>query len=547
MTQTAVPRRRAAGISIITVAIVACSGGSGGTGAGPSPQPAAIQPENPATTSDEILFTRDTEAGFSRTWPHVLAELPDPKGFAGGVAAADYDADGDIDLYIVGGDTEPNQLYQNQGDGTWLDVAPDVGLNIVNWGSGPAFADIDGDADLDLFVGAVADDPVFLFENRLDEPVAAFVDVTASSGIVLQTGTTVSATFHDYDQDGFLDLFLSHWGTGRSRGEDTETVWHNNGDATFTNRSLDSGIAASLLEEDTDWTYTPNLSDIDGDGDADLLMAAEFETSQVFVNNGDGTFTKTSDREVLIDQAGMGAAVGDYDNDGDMDWFVSSILQFEPGVGNLIGNRLYSNDGNGIFEDVTDSAGVADGDWGWGSCFADFDNDGRLDLFHVNGWTNEQGKDFREDQVRFFYNLGDGTFEDQASDVGLTGTGQGRGVVCFDADRDGDLDILITNNGPEAVVYYRNESTSNNHYLSIALEGDGTNRFGIGAHITVITDDGTQVRELGGSNNFTSHNPLEVHFGLGAATSADISVRWPDAQLTEVSGVEADQLVSIGR
>ena len=155
--------------------------------------------------------------------------------------------------------------------------------------------------------------------------------------------------------------------------------------------------------------------------------------------------------------------------------------------------------------------------------------------------------DFTEDQVRFFHNLGDGTFEDQASDAGLTDTGQGRGVVCFDADRDGDLDILITNNGPEAIVYYRNDSINNNHYLGITLAGNGSNPFGIGAHITVTTDAGIQVRELGGSNNFTSHNPLEVHFGLGAATSADISVRWPDAQVTEVSGVEADQLVLIGR
>ena len=530
-------------LPIVIVTLTACGGGSGGSGTGPQPQ--EIQQQDPPPAADEIIFTRDTETGLARSFPHELDDLTDSQRFHGGVAAADYDADGDVDLLIVGGNSDPNQLFQNQGDGTYIDVAASVDLDIVNWGSGPAFGDIDGDGDLDLFIGAVEDDPYYLFENRLDEADGTFVDVTSISGITIGAENTVSATFYDYDQDGFLDLFLAHWGTERISSEDTETLWRNNGDRTFTNRSLDTGIAPGLLEQDRDWTYTPNLTDIDGDGDGDLLMAAEFETSQVFVNNGDGTFTKTSDREVLVDQAGMGAAVGDYDNDGDMDWFVSSIFKLNTPDGDLIGNRLYRNDGTGVFEDVTSSTGVANGRFGWGSCFADFDNDGYLDLFHVNGYTDMQGIEFVTDQVRFFYNNGDGTFDQLATDVGLTDTGQGRGLVCFDDERDGDIDIVITNSSPEAIVYYRNEGTNNNHYLSIRLEGGGTNRFGIGAHITVTTDDGSQVRELGGSNNFTSHNPFEVHFGLGSATTADISVRWPDGTVSEMAAADADQLITI--
>ena len=531
-------------MNFIFLIVTACSGGSGGTGTGRIPRPQVIQ-QDPAPES--IIFARNNDAGLARSFLLELDDLTDAQRLHGGVAAADYDADGDVDLFIVGGNTEPNQLFQNQGDGTFEDVAAAVDLDIINWASGPAFGDIDGDGDLDLFIGAVSGDPYFLFENRLDEADGTFVDITPSSGLTIVAESTVAATFYDYDLDGFLDLFMTHWGTKRFPGEDTETLWRNNGDNTFTNRTLDSGIASGLLEKEKDWTYTPNLSDIDGDGDGDLLMAAEFETSQIFVNNGDGTFTKTSDREVLIDQAGMGAAVGDYDNDGDMDWFVSSIFKLDTPDGDLIGNRMYRNDGAGIFEDVTSSTGVANGHWGWGSCFADFDNDGHLDLFHVNGYTDMQGIEFVTDQVRFFHNNGDGTFDDIASDVGLTDTGQGRGLACFDAERDGDIDIVITNNSADAIVYYRNDSINNNHYLSIALAGGGTNRFGIGAHITVTTSVGAQVRELGGSNNFVSHNPLEVHFGLGSATLADVRVRWPDGSVSEQAGIDTDQLVIVSQ
>ena len=146
---------------------------------------------------------------------------------------------------------------------------------------------------------------------------------------------------------------MSHWGA--SQRTDTETLWRNNGDGSFTSGSIESGIAEAIIEPDQntglgiDQTFTPNLSDIDNDGDVDLLMAADFGTSQVFVNNGDGTFTKVTDRNVIVDQSGMGAAVGDYDNDGDMDWFVTSILQ-KP---EFFGNRLYRNMGSAVFEDAT--------------------------------------------------------------------------------------------------------------------------------------------------------------------------------------------------
>ena len=496
-----------------------------------------------------------TASGLSRRWgyPPRTGEFTGtfPLEFSGGVAAGDYDGDGDIDLYVVGGSDEPNHLFRNRGDGTFYDAAARAGLDITHLGSGPAFGDIDGDGDLDLFVGAVENDPYYLMENRDGE----FVDVTVTSGIVIDAENTVSATFADYDKDDDLDLFLTHWGFAEQA--DTQTLWRNTGDGIFESVSVESGIAESLIIESrnyqtgevahVDRTYTANLSDIDGDGDGDLLMAADYETSQVFANNGDGTFTRTTDRDVIVDQSGMGASVGDYDNDGDMDWFVTSIYQYP----DFYGNRLYRNDGTGVFQDVTVRARVADGGWGWASCFADIDNDGDLDIVHVNGWRGDTGftpvLDFLDDQMRYFENNGDGTFTRRDTLKWLRDRGQGRGLACFDAERDGDIDLLVTNSDNRHLVYYRNElaDARNNHFLGVRLERDVGNRHGVGAWVTVTTGTGTQVREIGGSNNYASQNPAEAHFGLGHHIVADIVVRWPDGTETVMDDVWADQWLTI--
>ncbi len=478
------------------------------------------------------------DAGLDRPYRAEFDDLFVAERFSGGVAAGDYDGDGDVDLYVVGGDLDPNSLYENQGDGTFVDTTEEMTPVITHKGSGPAFGDIDGDGDLDLFLGAVEGGRYYMLENR----DGAFFDETNGSGIELSASNTVSATFFDYDSDGYLDLFLSHWGVAREAGEDTETVWRNRGDGTFASASIETGLADGLLEGDTDWSFTPNLGDIDNDGDGDLLMTADEGESQIFLNNGDGTFARATDRSIVVDQAGSGAALGDYDNDGDLDWFVSSNHNLDAPNGDRFGNRLYRNTGAGEFEDNTDTANVADGGWGWGTCAADFDNDGNLDIFQANGWGEELGKDFREDAVRFFYSQGDGTFEERAADFGLDDTGQGRGVACFDAERDGDIDIVVTNASANHIVYYRNDTDNDNHYLTVKVTALGANTSGVGTLIEARTSDGTQVRTVGGTNNYASHDPLEAHFGLGAATTVDIRVVWPDGEVSRESDVEADQV-----
>ena len=184
-------------------------------------------------------------------------------------------------------------------------------------------------ADHDLFVGSIDGDSYFLMRQDAGQ----FVDVTAMSGLQLTTEQTVSASLTDFDMDGDLDLALAHWRNPES--PDTETLWANNGDGTFFSASIQSGIASQLLtpangappDELVDYSFSPMFTDLDNDGDPDLVVAADFKTSQVFQNNGDGTFTLITERDVIVDDSGMGSAVGDYDNDGDMDWFVTAIYE----------------------------------------------------------------------------------------------------------------------------------------------------------------------------------------------------------------------------
>lgn len=457
---------------------------------------------------------------------------------AGGVAAADYDRDGWDDVFVVAGDAGGNFLFRNRGDGTFAEVPLDLPLlGGAERLCGPTFADIDGDRDLDLFVGTADFNGPLVLRN---DGSAGFHEFSRAARM-FPFVPFVSASFGDYDRDGDLDLLSTHWG-GFSQLGVTDHLWRNDGSGIFTGITEASGIrllAEEVGDFDNFWTFTGNFADIDGDGWPDILMASDFGLSQVFRNRGDGTFAEMA-RDVLTEENGMGAAIGDYDNDGDLDWFVTSIEDREPaapgGSDQHSGNRMYRNRGDGSFEDVTDAAGVRDGAWGWAACFEDFDNDGDLDLFHVNGWDVPGVLGWAGTPARLFVNEGDGSFAETAAAAGIDDRGEGRGVACFDYDRDGDIDVLISNNNGTTRLY-QNVTADAGRFVVVRLVGRAPNTEAIGARIHIEAGGTSQLRELRAGNNYVSQSPAVAHFGVGDADRiTSLRVDWPDG----ASSVHAD-------
>ena len=377
-----------------------------------------------------------------------------------------------------------------------------------------------------------------------------FSDESAASAFAAMTSdNTFSAAFADYDLDGDLDLALSHWDwqegvVNTDPIPDTETLWRNNGDGSYSNVSIQSVLSAAIGGDGTDYSFTPNFADIDNDGFPDLLMAADFKTSQVFLNNRDGTFSDIT-TDTISDENGMGAAVGDYDNDGDLDWFVTAIAAEDvPQDNGFNGNRLYRNAGNGAFEDVTDAAGVRIGGWGWGACFADFNNDGHLDIFHVNGWYDAR---FAKLPSRLYIADGGGSFDEVALRAGVSTDRQGRGVVCTDFDRDGDVDLFIVNNQDFSELY-ENQHPNPRSWLTVRLRGTGANTNGIGARVLATARGETQLREIRHGNNFVSQHVAEAHFGLGDAVQVtELRVVWPGGDEQTFEDVAVNQVLVIER
>ncbi|MEM0929162.1 MAG: CRTAC1 family protein [Pseudomonadota bacterium] len=564
---------RAKALSVLPVALGTLALLSGCSGGGSRSNTAQVSTESSAEvpTQAATLFSNATQASgiaFTVGFQGALVGTTDiPDILPSGAAVGDYDSDGDLDLFIVRGNSGPNLLYRNLGNLQFEDVAAQAGVaftksaNEVYQHSSPAFADLDGDGDLDLLIPGLGSDPTLVFANNGD---GTFSDVTSGAGFDVMTAEhTMSPTFGDYDRDGDLDVMFAHWGTERDFNNIGEThhLWRNDSDASgirFVPVTLAAEITPSLLtnadpqipQRQFDNTFTPTFAELNGDGWPDLLVVADFNQSQVFLNDQDGTFTNATDFFVLIDGNGMGSAVGDYDGDGDNDWFVSSILAAggPPPSLSTIGNRIYANNGVGTFTDETGVADVADGGWGWGSCFIDFENDGDLDIYHTNGWVREEAYGpFPEDTSRAFVSGGNGSFTEEADALGLTDREQGRGVVCADFDQDGDTDILLLHmNAQNAATLWENTTDDAASYLSVTLEGIAPNTQAIGAKIIATTGGAQQFREVTLGNNFASHNPAEQLFGLGDAQVIDtLEVTWPDGLVTTEIGVSVNQRLTL--
>ena len=537
----------------LVVALMSCGGGGGSetiqaTVKTPPPIP-------PVSSKPVLTFSNQTNAlNINVDHSHSPQQfLTEPMLYSAGVAVADYNNDGYLDIYFVAGSGGTNQLYQNQGDNTFIEIASEAGIAISGVkGSGPTFADIDGDGWLDLFVGAVDDDQYYLFQNNKN---GTFTDITTSSGLMMTAANSVSSTFGDIDNDGDVDMFISHWGNPIGIDKSLEIVWRNdthNNVIKFVDISTELGMDALYQGQIVDTSFVPSLSDIDDDGDIDLLLVSDSGKSKVLRNDGN-KLTRTNDISVN-DQFGMGSAVGDIDNDGDMDWYVTSIYakannsQSSNNTTSYNGNRLYINDGEGNFNNSAFVKRLDNGGWAWAACFADFNNDGLTDIFHVNGW-GQSGIDFaqyQDDISRFYLQQNDGSFIESAAEVKVNEVKQGRGVICNDIDRDGDIDIITSNNDSNA-SFFRNELTTGHHYLTVQLLGHSPNTQALGAKIQVTSSTGSvQIKELRIDNNFVSTNAVEAHFGLGSQEQpVSITITWPNGVVTEHNDIAIDQLVTL--
>jgi len=509
-----------------------------------------------------------TDAGLGG--PFIPSGGDSPKAFmSAGVAVADYDDDGFDDVAALLGSGRPLALYRNNGDGTFTEVAEDAGVAITYPHGGLLWGDYDNDGDEDLYLlpienqvllatmtpsgpkvivwpvptGLVEDGKTGYGEYRnymlRNEGDGTFTDVTTEAN--LHESGRYGAAYGDLNLDGWLDLVTVTW-----RG-DTTHFWKNDGDGTFSDRTPTNVV------EDSVFGFSPHVVDYDDDSDFDILMAGDFVTSRVWRNDGGFQFTNVTDTIVdgkpLNDENGMGSAIGDYDNDGDFDWFVTSIFLAEgqqpsPTTGTT-GNRLYRNNDDGTFSDVTEASGTRDGSWGWGASFLDYDNDADLDLFHVNGWNYW---DYPTDTARFFESNGDGTFTEKAAELGIADPGQGRGMATFDYDRDGDLDIIL-NNRLEGLALYRNDTVNGNRWLEVVIDDAIGNPRGVGCEVIALEQGlPNQKRLIEYGCNFFSQNPPHAWFGFGttAVSPVRITVRWPDGdETTELVGL--NQRVTISR
>jgi hypothetical protein len=478
----------------------------------------------------------------------------------GGAAAGDFDGDGWIDLYV----TRLNQagiLYRNRGDGTFEDVSEAAGLSADPGGNGCAFGDIDDDGDLDLYVTNVLRRSYALYVNE----GGVFHEDAAARGADVADDYRhhgFSAAFGDYDGDGYLDLHLTEWVQIPldDPAPNHARLLHNLGAANpghFEDVTEAAGVELLEGPRGTRTSYSSRFADVDGDGALDLLVVADFGASRLFWNEGDGGFIDGSIFSgVGTDQNGMGSALGDYDGDGDLDWFVTAI--FDPdyqcdgvtcGWGTS-GNRLYRNDGARHFSDVTDLAGVRDGGWGWGAELFDLDNDGALDLVMTNGvdFPNPEAEYFHHDSTRLWRNRGDGGFDEVSAELGIDDESDGKGVVVFDYDRDGDQDVLIAQHGGRALLY-RNDGGDENAWLRVQLIGTRSNRDGLGAQLRLRRRPGERplLREISGGNGFLGQSETVAHFGLGAWDEplAELRVRWPDGHEQVLHDVEPRQLLVV--
>ena len=519
----------------------------------------------------------DVAASAGISFKHQNAASPEKfliETMGSGCAWIDYDQNGLLDLYLVNGAATgaytPQQsprsaLYRNNGDGTFTDVTLQAGVGAEGlFGMGVAVGDYDNDGFPDLLVLGYG--RCILYHNNGN---GTFTDVSARAGIENRGRWASSAAWFDYDNDGRLDLIIANyvdWTPEHNfycgdRGPGMRsychpdvykgtppTLYHNNGDGTFTDVSSSSGIGSKPGNGLGVVTF-----DYDGDGWQDIFIANDSMPNFLFRNKKDGTFEEvgylagvavSGDGQA---EAGMGVDAADLTGNGRMDLAVTHLdMQLA---------RLYRNAGNGIFDDDTIRSKIGYATYhlsGFGTRFMDYDNDGARDLFIANGHVLDNVQLYRS-EARYlepklmFRNTGNGTFENVSGRMGADFQlpKASRGVAVGDFDNDGDLDILVNNNG-QAPQLLRNDGGNGNHWLSILLIGTRSNRDGVGARIKLSAGTLIQYDQKKGGMSYQSAQDPRLHFGLGSHTLIDLlEIDWPTGAKTKLENIKADQIIAI--
>jgi hypothetical protein len=512
----------------------------------------------------------DETAKAGITFVHASGASPDKymvETFGSGVAWIDFDGDGFVDLFFVNGAPgAANALYRNQGNGTFRDVTQGSGTagdDTRSYKTGVAVGDYDNDGRLDLYITALG-------PNRLLRNVGKgrFEDVTANAGVAGGANEWSTSTgFLDYDRDGDLDLFVVNyvdfrmdenpWCGSRQPGYrmycnptifdgTADRLFRNNGDGTFTDVSKQAGIANPAGKG-----LGVVFCDFDRDADVDIYVANDLVRNFLYRNNGDGTFQDVAYAAgVGFDvngkpQAGMGVDCGDVDGNGLPELFVTNFSEEL--------NTLYENRGGGLFEDVSQKAGLGTGflPLGFGTKMFDFDNDGDLDLHVTNGHVIDNVKLYQpklsyEQKDLLYENIG-GRFKDVSDESGpaLQAARVGRGLAVADFDNDGNVDVAISSLGGKAVLL-RNTAPRHGNWLEIRAEGTRSNRFGLGATVRVQTPGLLQVPEINNAASYLSSSDIRLHVGLGDAASVQqLEILWPSGQRQTLTGVKANQILTV--
>ena len=459
-----------------------------------------------------------------------------------GSAWGDYDNDGDLDIVAVG-TYQPHALFRNNGDGTFTNTANEAGIADPRGGWGSLFADYDNDGYLDLYItrgGWSGASENTLYHNNGD---GTFTDVTHTAGVA-DPQSSFCAAWADYDNDGYLDLYIADGVIGDGAAN---VLYRNNGDGTFTNTAETAGVADTGNSLGTAW------GDYDKDGHIDLHVVNYGQSNVLYRNNGDGTFTD------VTPTIGMNLPVTDafvtffldVDNDADLDIFISNSGSFQAFIAGQItgsaphdGDRqvLYRNNGDGTFTDVTRESGLYHAYGAMGANFGDINSDGYLDIYLATG-APQMG---RLERDALFRNNGDGTFTDATATLGLGNIGKGHGVTFGDVDDDGDIDVYVPVGGAFIGdqwhnLFYRNNGTGNN-WLTLKLVGTKSNRDGIGAKVTLRMGDGIIYREVSGGCGFGSTNSLSLEIGLGTHTKVDtLEIVWSSGQIDTHRNLSVNQ------